>query len=135
MQKFRIRSYEDDFYAGTCTNGEQVILGLLCPHVVRFRFDAEGKLLGCELRDWKFPAEHHAGIYAIFDPLFRERLAAQIQAWQSELGLNELPIEVQRFFDDQKCVGIEMPDDEQCSFIFWWAKDYWMNSGGEVEST
>ncbi len=72
MQKFRIRSYQDDFYAGTCRNGEQVILGLLCPRVVLFRFDVEGALLGREVRDWKLPAECRAGICAIFDPLFRE---------------------------------------------------------------
>jgi hypothetical protein len=134
-QRFNLRSYGDDFQTGRCANGDQVLMGLLCPNLVLFRFDREGTLIGRELRPWSFPARRVGGIYEIFDPMFRTRLGEQITTWQAELGFSEEPITVCGFFDKEHWVGIDLPDDEPCAFIFWWAKDYWMNAAGKVVST
>ena len=134
-QTFRLRSYGKDFRTGRSASGDQVLIGLLCPNLVLFRFDKGGTLMGRELRPWSFPAPFRNGVYAIYDPMFQTRLAEQIAGWQAELGFIQEPIIVRRFFDDEQWVGIELPEDENCAFVFWWAKDYWMNAAGEVEST
>jgi hypothetical protein len=52
MTRFPIRSYGDDFFAGRCANGDQALLGLLCPNVVLYRFDGDGKQIGREVRSF-----------------------------------------------------------------------------------
>src|SRR5215468_4820448 len=100
-QKFHLRSYGDDFQTGRCANGDRVVMGLLCPNLVLFRFDREGTLIGRELRPWSFPAARVGGIYKIFDQMFETRLEEQITSWQAELGFSEEPITVSRFFDKE----------------------------------
>ncbi len=135
VTRFPIRSYGDDFFAGQCANGDQALLGLLCPNLVLYRFDGDGNRVAREVRPWLYPAEQRDGVYAIYDPTFRERLAKQIADWQAELGFVEDRIDVAEFFDAEQCVGIELPEDDECAFVLWWAKDYWMNDQGGVEST
>jgi hypothetical protein len=134
-ERFPIRSYGDEFFVGRCANGSQALLGLLCPNVVLYRFDSDGNLVGREVRPWNYPAERHGGVYAIYDPVFIARLAEQITGWQSELGFTEDRIDVAAFYDEELGVGIELPENDECAFVFWWAKDYWMNDQGGVEST
>jgi len=134
-QKFHLRSYGADFQTGRCANGDQALMGLLCPNLVLFRFDKQGTFIGRELRPWSYPAPLRRRIYMVFDPTFQARLEEQVTGWQAELGFSEEPITVNRFFHKEHCVGIDLPDDEPCAFIFWWAKDYWMNEAGEVLST
>jgi hypothetical protein len=133
--KFTICSYGDDFFAGRCDNGDQVLMGLLCPNLVAFRFDSEGKPIGRELRPWLHPAEWRGGAFAIYGHIFQERLAEQMAGWQSEIGFAEQPITVEMFYDAEQGVGIEPAGSKHCAFILWWAKDYWMDSAGGVEST
>jgi len=134
-QRFRICTYGDDFFTGRCANGEQVLMGLLCPHVALYRFDGEGKYLGRELRRWSFPAKQNGTIYAIYDQDFQERLAQQISDWQAEIHFVERVIQVEKSFDKEQCVGIEPSDNSAWAFIFYWSKNYWMNESGEVDST
>jgi hypothetical protein len=100
-----------------------------------YRFDPSGKLIDRELRLLSTPAERNRNVYAIYDALFQERLAEQIADWQSELGFTEEPIAVEPFYDDEQQVGIELPESKSCASILWWAKEYWMDSEGHVEST
>jgi hypothetical protein len=133
--RFPIRSYGDDFLAGRCTNGHQALLGLLCPNLMLYRFDGDGNQIGREARPWRYPAEQRQGVYAIYDPIFRERLARQIAAWKAEVGFVEDRIDVAAFYDEEYDVGIELAQNDECAFVFWWAKDYWMDDQGGVEST
>jgi hypothetical protein len=132
---FRIGSYGDDFSTGTCNNGNQLIIGLLCPNIILYRFDAIGRRIGREIHPWNFPAPLDNGIYQIFDPTFQARIRDQISRWKTELGFKEEKVDVQLFYDVEQDVGIEVDEARGCAFVFWWAKDYWMNENGEVEST
>lgn len=134
-RRFPLRSYGDDFSTGCCANGDQALLGLLCPRLVLYRFDSTGRPIGRDVRQWSFPAPQRGGVFDIFDSEFRRHLQVQIAAWKLELGFREQQIAVEEFFDPENAVGIELPEDKSCDFVFWWAKDYWMNSSGEVEST
>jgi len=133
--RFPIRSYGEDFLAGRCANGEQALLGLLCPNIVLYRFNGDGNQIGRDVRPWLYPAEQHQGVYNIYEPKFRERLVKQIADWQAELGFVEDRIDVAPFYDEEQGVGIELPEKDECAFVFWWAKDYWMDAQGDVEST
>jgi hypothetical protein len=102
-------------------------------------------------------------IYNIFGDRFRVLIAQQIKGWQAELGFRTATIRVKEFWADGHSVGIEeMPDHyrdietadwfpneerrqhfresrerwlARGSFVFWWAKDYYVSRDGEVEST
>jgi len=86
-------------------------------------------------------------------------------SFTSDLGFAECPIDVQEFWIEKHCVGIDLlpshldefksdpeavAEDEEDrrslqkelddwessgSFILWWGKDYWFGGDGEVEST
>ncbi|HWT00958.1 MAG TPA: hypothetical protein VN256_11990 [Pyrinomonadaceae bacterium] len=157
---YSIRGYGDDFETGTTSEGQQVLMGLLCPYIVAYFFSSDGALVGGERREWNRPAPRVGtdGPYQIYDRVFRESLSEQILGWQSELGFTPGVIRVRPFFDDEHCVGIEAfpehledlneSDDgyellcaerqqwvEEGNFVFRWAKDYYMTRGGEVAST
>jgi hypothetical protein len=135
LKRFSIRTYGNDFFAGRCANGDQALLGLLCPNVVLYRFDRHGNQIDREVRPWLHPAEQRKGIYAIYERTFRERLAKQIANWRTELGFVEARIEIAEFFDVEQGVGIELPENDECACVLWWAKDYWMDDQGGVKST
>ena len=157
---FSIRGYGSDFYTGRTSAGEQVLMGLLCPYLVGYFFSPDGSLIKKERREWLEPAPRIGGDgpYRISDPAFEAGLSKQLSQWQDELGFNPELIRVQKFFDDEMFVGIDqVPEhlqdlqesDEDLeelrsslekweargSFVFYWTKDYYMSSGGEVEST
>ena len=176
---YTIQNHGYDFFTGICSDGRQAVMGLLCPHVVAYFFDREGRFLGSERQPWNHPAPRMCmppelahiptimppglGPYKISDPEFQRALSAQLEQWQAILGYNSTSIRVRMFFDAQHCVGIRpIPDclkptkrnladlsaDERDEaererqewlnegrFVWWWGKDYWMNSDGEVEST
>lgn len=159
-RRYPIRGYDEDFVTGITRSGSQVLMGLLCPHVVAYFFSPEGALERRELRLWRHPAPRMApdGPYRLSDPAFRSALAQQIQEWHEELGWRPGAISVQPFFDDDAFVGIEdLPEhlqelDESAdasaellaeradwlargSFVLYWAKDYFMSRDGAVEST
>jgi hypothetical protein len=133
--RFRVKSYGDDFVTGHCDNGDQVLMGLLCPEVVLYRFAPTGEFLRREAQDWEYPAPRVGGIFQISDPTFRRRLAQQIASWQREIGFVDAPIDVNAFFDHEHLVGLSLPEDQECSHVLWWAKDYWLKATGDVQST
>jgi len=134
-KRFRISSYGNEFAAGFCSDGDQVLMGLLCPEVVVYRFTPEGALRGREARPWTYPAELAQGCYQIYDPAFQERISEQMAAWRDDMDFVEKPIDVCSFFDGDREVGVTPADDEACDFILWWGKEYWMSNTGDVEST
>jgi hypothetical protein len=157
---FPIKSY--DYLTGVCGDGRQVVMGLLCPHVVAYFFGRNGELLGDEHRDWITPAPWvPTGYYDIYDKKFLAGVADQIREWQRAIEFRKGTIRIRAFFDDRHPVGIcELPehlsDEEiancddneraeleksrskwirQGAFVWWWARDYYMSRDGEVEST
>jgi hypothetical protein len=135
MRRFNIQTYGDDFFAGRSKSGEQFLLGLLCPNIVLFRFNAFGTVVGKESRPWQHSAARHQGIYQIYEPVFRELLSLQMSDWRTELGFIEQTIEIELFYDGEEGVGIQLPESNECACVFWWGNEYWMNEQGEVEST
>jgi len=162
MITYRINGYGEDFDTGTIQGDRQVLMGLLCPHLVAYTFSCDGELQHIEVRDWNYPAPRMGadGPYKIHDPLFLHNLTLQFTAWWQEIGFHPQSITVQSFFDEERFVGIQpVPDwlidgydgesdegrlqreqDRQewydsGSFVFWWAKNYFMSPDGEVEST
>jgi hypothetical protein len=160
-QLFPIQPY--DFETGTCADGRQVVMGLLCPHLVAYFFDPQGNLLRREQRLWNKPAPRFGtdGPFKIHDEEFRSALERQEREWQAELGFTPGTIWVKQFLDGTP-VGIELLPDhyqdlenadwldeeekqelmesraewlERGSFVWWWAKDYYMSKDGKVEST
>jgi len=139
------------------------VLGLLCPHLVAYFFDAQGNLLGDEHRPWASPAPRPDpdGPFDIYDETFRAALAQQQKAWMKELGFRKRAIKVREFFDPRHPVGIQrVPDHfkldagegldpeqragweesraawlEGGSYVWWWADEYEVDEDGEVEST
>jgi len=161
---FTVQSCEPDFVTGVCADGRQVVMGLLCPNLVAFFFDADGVHSGAEQRTWDTPAptHPHTGRYLLGDDAFQSALDLQISGWQDELGFVPAPVHIHAFVDQEKWVGVELipehllpeqiADEEDPTrreqlhdiaaewrdsgwFVWWWAKDYWMNAEGEVEST
>jgi hypothetical protein len=167
MDETNIRFYPikpGDFDTGLCADGRQVVMGLLCPHLVAYFFDADGTLLGGERRLWNTAAERMSenGPYILHGEPFCSALERQKQEWKDVLGFRSATIRVKEFFDSEHFVGIEpLParyqdletseesqDEEERrqlmqmrdswladgSFVWWWAEDYWMSKDGEVES-
>ena len=148
-----------DFHTGVLDDGRQALLGLLCPEVVVFIFDRDGRFLTKQVHDWRYPAPRMGadGPFQIYDPTFVRALKEQIADLKTLLGLTDGTIHVRQFFDLE--VGIEeRPDhleeredeteeeveerlamrrewDDSGSFVLWWAKDYYMSKDGRIEST
>lgn len=157
---YLIRGYGRDFETGITSDDYQVLMGLLCPHVVAYFFSSDGALAEIQQREWSTPAPRMGadGPYRIYDQEFQDRLCEQILNWQSEIGFTASVIRVRPFFDDEHWVGIEaLPeylqeidesDDDYAflsterekwkdegNFVFYWAKDYYMTGDGKVSST
>jgi hypothetical protein len=119
---FPITSYGDDFVTGVCADGRQVVMGLLCPHVVAYFFDPDGRLVGDEHRPWNHPAPRMGlgdGPYQIYDKPFRAALDTQLREWQESIGYCRGPIRVRAFLDPRHPVGVtpvpdhlDPPEDE-----------------------
>ena len=84
-RQFPLTGYGDEFVTGACPDGRQVVMGLLCPHLVAYFFDPAGRLLGDEHRPWDHPAPRlrDTGPYDIYDPPFQAdwRAAGQFVWW------------------------------------------------------
>jgi hypothetical protein len=153
-----------DFDTGVCSDGRQVVMGLLCPHLVAYFFDLEGNVLGGERRLWERPAERMSnnGPYILHSQGFCEALDRQKQSWKDQLGFQTAAIRLKQFFDSENFVGIEplphhykdLESDKEIegeerqqleemreswmkdgSFVWWWCEEYYMSKDGAVEST
>jgi hypothetical protein len=159
---FNIAAHPYDFQTGITSEGRQVLMGLLCPHLVAYFFSPAGDLQEREARAWHYPAPRMKGNgpFQIYDDEFERRLNLQRDEWKQAMGFKESPIRVKEFFDKENSVGIEplpehMLDLSWCEdeeeqqlveqgrdewiaegkFVFYWAKDYFMTRDGEVESS
>lgn len=131
---FSIRGYGDDFYTGGTSDKSQIIMGLLCPSLVAYFFSPNGWLLGREVRPWHYPAPGAQGEgYDIYDERFQTRLGEQMRGWMKDIGFLARPICVEAFADEEFSVGIA--DEEDAGTVLYWAKEYYLSSDGEVEST
>ena len=157
-RRYRIQTHDSyGFYAGTTPDGRQVLMGLLCPNLVAFTFDADGTLLGTDER----PVPFFQGVRPPYD-IYDQRLPPLIEAWQREMSFQPATITVTRFFNLPLYVGImrypshfeeilldpEEDEDEKDEiresqrswdaegmFVLQWGNDYWLNAAGEVESS
>jgi hypothetical protein len=147
MRLFRIASYGDDFYTGKIASGESVLMGLLCPNLMVIRFDSVGRYLSYEEIDLTLTPHQ-----------------PDITNHYPEPGFQKQPIEIQEFFLDNQCLGIQLlpehllefledpstaENEEEAeeyrkmitcwqtdgNFVLWWGKDYWFDANGHVEST
>jgi hypothetical protein len=103
-----------DFFTGVCSDGRQVVMGLLCPELVAFFFDPEGNLLGREQRPWSAEAGELAGHtppYQIYGERFEQLINAQRLEWQAEIGYRPATIGIKEFLDHEYSVGIEVLPD------------------------
>jgi hypothetical protein len=151
-----------DFATGKCEDGRQIVMGLLCPHLVAFYFDSRGNLLGKERRLWRHPAPWKNEVYNIYDKDFEVALEQQMSEWQVEMSFHPATICVKAFYDYDDTVGIkllpdyldiettgEIADEEERqewiqdynewlvsgNFVFSWCQDYDINQEGEVIGT
>jgi hypothetical protein len=154
---FTLRSEkDDDFTTGLTHDACQVVVGLLCPFLVAYFFEADGKWLRCEKQLWVYPAPRmrEDGPYQIYDSAFQDALLCQQKLWMSRLGFQPGPIQIQEFFDKENWVGIcrfpdfleedELDEEEQKDkddwlargdFVWWWAKDYHVSADGDIHSS
>jgi hypothetical protein len=108
---FPIQSQGYDFFTGICADGRQVVMGLLCPELVAYFFDAHGSLVGAQRRTWSDAAADVAGRvppYRIFNDEFKALIGLQRREWEGELGFRTATIHVKEFFDHELGVGIEL---------------------------
>ncbi len=156
-RRYPIRSHDGYFfYTGRTPDNGQVLMGLLCPDLVAFHFDLDGKLL----RSGRRPVPFFQGVtaYDIYD----ERIPPLIEAWQKEMRLRPATIKVKKFFSEEHGIGVEDypshfheilsdPDadeeekadvresmeswDEDGQFVLLWGNDYWLDESGEVVSS
>lgn len=108
---FPIQNDGHDFFTGVCSDGRQVVMGLLCPALVAYFFDLEGNLVAREERRWSEAAAEAAGAtppYQIFTNEFEALIELQRREWETELGLRAGTIRVKQFFDPELRVGIDL---------------------------
>ncbi len=157
-RRYPINSHETYFFfAGRTHDKRQVLMGLLCPDLVAFFFDAGGNLLNVEHR----PVSFFQGVTPPYD-IFDERIPALIDEWQVEMGFQPSTIKVKKFFFQELYIGIEdypshfgeiLSDpqaseeeksdirdsmrlwDEERQFVLQWGNDYWIDESGEVVSS
>jgi hypothetical protein len=155
---YPIRSHEDyGFYAGVTPDNRQVLMGLLCPNIVVFLFNATGSLVETKQRRVHF----FEGVTPPFD-IYDGRIPPMIDAWQTEMRLQPGIIKVKKFFSLDLSVVIEdypshfeaiLSDpqegedakidirdsikswDKEKQFVLIWGNDYWLNNSGEVVSS
>lgn len=158
-----IQGYGSDFWTGGTSDSRQVVMGLLCPHLVAYFFSSEGHFMEVEARPWEYPAPRlsHNAPFQIHDAEFERSLGEQFAWWENELDFEAKPIQIQPFFDQERWVGTqemadyladaneddeteELDEGEQAEraaliatgqFIFYWAKEYWLAPDGHVTGT
>jgi hypothetical protein len=157
-RRYPIQSHESYFfYAGVTPDDQQVLMGLCCPNLVAFYFDAEGNLLKVAER----PVAFFQGVVPPYD-IYDKRIAPLLKAWRKEIGVRPVTISVKKFFSSEHDIGIEdypshfeeiLSDpkttkderrdvqnsitlwDEDGQFVLLWGNDYWLDSSGEVVSS
>jgi hypothetical protein len=157
-RSYPIKTHEPyGFWTGLTPGNKQVLMGLLCPNLVAFFFDAGGTLLAVEQR----PLALFQGVAPPYD-IYDERIPGEVASWQSEMGLRPAPIKVKKFFTQEPYAGIEdYPDhfgevlsdpeagraekedvcesmrlwDKDGQFVLQWGNDYWLDDTGEVVSS
>ena len=156
-RRYAIRPDEGYFAAGVARGGEQVLMGLLCPNLVAFRFDQDGRLIGIDHR----PVPFFRDVTPPYD-IYDIRLQPMLDAWKAEMGFRRATIRVLKFYSDQYWAGIEDypshfhevladPDadaeekadiresmelwDRDGQFVVLWGNDYWLDGSGRVVSS
>lgn len=135
QQLFPISESEDDYFTGIAKNGEQVLMGLICPELVAYFFSKYGDLLKRETRTWKYPATVKNYVYDVENKNFKKNLDSQFNEWKNEIGFQPSIIKVKAFFDDQYSVGVEeIPKFLELGQNYSGSFSEWLNSFGETLS-
>jgi hypothetical protein len=157
-RRYRIQSHEGyGFYAGVTPEGKQVLMGLACPNLIAFTFDAEGNLLEVDQRPLRF----FQGVTPPYD-IYDKRILPHLDAWKMEMRFEPTTIEVKKFFSTERYIGIEdypshfneiLNDpgesdeekrdvrdsmklwDQDGQFVLLWGNDYWLDESGKVVSS
>jgi hypothetical protein len=145
------------FHVGRAPDERQYLLGPMFSEVVAYVFDSGGRLISRERRTWRESetSQDDAVVYWLYEPGTRREVERKMVDWKRDLGLVEVAIVIDGFFDAEYNVGIE--DIPQClesaiegetdferreremekndwvqseKFIFWWELDYWLASDG-----
>jgi hypothetical protein len=102
------------FYAGIIPGEQQVLMGLFCPDLVAFCFDAAGNLLCVHSRPLPFlrrsdvlvDGQSIEGLVRPYD-IYDERIPQQLDAWQRELQFQPQTIRVKKFSLPELGIRIE----------------------------
>jgi hypothetical protein len=161
---YAIQNDRSHYWTGRNRDHEQVIMGLLAPHILLYSFNQEGSYLKRELiRLANRPTrDSESGIY-VLDSQFMTRFFGELDDVKRRIGYQPGSVSVREFFDPECYVGVlpypsdyqeflDSPDrfsdeerhayashirrwNEDGQFVFCWAEEYWMNRHGEVESS
>jgi hypothetical protein len=164
VMTYTIQNNEIYYWTGRDRNHQQVMLGLLAPDILIYRFDMDGNYLKCEraalINNPK--KDDETGIY-VLDSTFMARFSSELVKVKHLIGYQARTIRINEFFDLEHYVGIlpypsdyqnflDSPDgfsdeekriyeshvsrwDKDGNFVFCWGEEYWMNSEGEIESS
>ena len=161
--KYALRHDNGYFDAGTASGGRQAMMVAFYTGLTAIFFDADGELLGHEVRP--LPPEEPADSPARRITLDTPAVEAALAAWKAEVGFRPEPIRVQRFEVDELGVGIadrpshmeeflKAPEvaepneterehswqslrewEAEGNFVLYWGNDLWVNAEGEVTSS
>jgi hypothetical protein len=159
-RKFIVDSYPNHYLTGILPSGEQVIVGILLPHIWMYTFDSNGFPIKRNKHALSYIPQQKNGIYMIYSDEAEEKLSRCLDIFVANIQLNVKPIEVQEFFDDDNYVGAtrysreidnfienreELDDDEQIEMaeqlkewdenkyaIICWSEEYTIDSQGKT---
>jgi hypothetical protein len=152
------------YWTGRNRDQEQVIVGLLAPHILLYSFDQVGSYIKRELVQLsKLPKRDRDSSIYLLDSQFMARFSGELNEVQHRIGYQPGSISVKEFFDPDYYVGVspypseyqeflDFPDrfseeekhayeshirrwNEDGQFVFCWAEEYWMNRDGEAVSS
>ena len=148
-----------DFFTGHTSDGRQVLLGCLSNEFLTgIFFDTHGNLIGSQNRPTSglnpYDPRLVEKVSASLDAWWKELGFApgtirvrRFDCKEAGVRIEDLPDYLEEFLQDPE--GFAQNKQESASsyfesgrrwresgqFVLWWAKDYWLDGGGAVEST
>ena len=153
---YNLQSYY--YETGKNSNGQQFIIGLLCPNLVCIEFDQDGNFQELHIEEWLYPAPQfpNNGPYKIPDEIFVEVFEIQKEALKNKTGFIESKIQIREFECNhahwaQFPSGLDAleysdysPEEfaqkrkdwvESGLHVFSWAEEHWINPDGSLNSS
>ncbi|MDX1932459.1 MAG: hypothetical protein SFU56_07625 [Capsulimonadales bacterium] len=153
MRKYPIQLSAGDFETGILPNGNQLLIGKQIPGLIAVLFSPDGDFIQLLTKPGSRP---------LSVPYRTYELESDLMHWQKELQVIPHAIGVRKFMIREHTIGIQdIPDhltvtaiesltdeDDRIAmknelacwkknrcFVLWWAKDYYMNRRGGIDST